>query len=219
MRVIAVPVKALPRAKGRLADALAPMERSALTLAMLEDVLDACLAIPGWQTWVVSPDETVLEAAARRRARPVEEESPGLLSAIRQVEEEVGRADALAVVLGDLPMVTTEALARVLHTLGPVVAAPSHSDAGTNVLLRRPPMAMAARFGTESFRKHREGADQLGLPFAEVDLPELAFDLDRPSDIPRLMAWTNGYRTRGRRSRQICLEMGIADRLSIPKEA
>src|ERR687891_233582 len=119
MRVIAVPVKPLERAKGRLAAVLEPLERAALTLAMLEDVLDACLAVPGWQTWVVSPDEAVLEVSGRR-ARPIAEEDPGLLAAIRQVEEEAAGADVLAVVLGDLPLLTAPALELALHTPGPV---------------------------------------------------------------------------------------------------
>ena len=53
MRVIAVPVKSLSKAKSRLAPILSPLERGAVTLAMLEDVLDATLAVPGWETWVV----------------------------------------------------------------------------------------------------------------------------------------------------------------------
>ncbi len=73
MRVIAVPVKALERSKSRLAPHLSPLERGALTLAMLEDVLDVAQAMPGWETWVVSPDEAVLEVAARRHARTVVE--------------------------------------------------------------------------------------------------------------------------------------------------
>src|SRR5918992_223398 len=115
MRVIAVPVKSLERAKTRLSQALTPLERAALTLAMLEDVLDACLAQPGWQTWVVSPDDSVLEVSARRRARPVVERDPGLLAAVRQVEEEAAGSDSLAVVLGDLPLLTAEALGRALQ--------------------------------------------------------------------------------------------------------
>src|ERR687892_29956 len=168
MRVIAVPVKSLDRAKGRLAAVLEPLERAALTLAMLEDVLDACLAVPGWHTWVVSPDEAVLEVSARRRARPIAEEDPGLLAAIRQVEEEAAGADVLAVVLGDLPLLTAPALELALHTLGPVVAVPSDSDRGTNVLLRRPPSVIPARFGTDSYRRHREAAEVLGVPLSSV---------------------------------------------------
>jgi 2-phospho-L-lactate/phosphoenolpyruvate guanylyltransferase len=210
MRVIAVPVKSLERAKGRLSEVLAPLERAALTLAMLEDVLDACLAQPGWHTWVVSPDEAVLEVSARRRARPVAEDAPGLLAAVHQVEEEADGADALAVVLGDLPLLTAGALGRVLQTLGPVVAAPSESDGGTNVLLRRPPAVIQARFGRDSFRKHRDAAELRGIPFAEVRAPELAYDLDRPEDVPTVLVRGGPGRTRA-----ACREMGLADRLSV----
>jgi 2-phospho-L-lactate guanylyltransferase len=209
MRVIVVPVKSLERAKGRLSGVLAPLERAALTLAMLEDVLDACMTQPGWQTWVVSPDEAILEVSARRRARPVPEEEPGLLTALHQVEEEAAGADALAVVLGDLPLLTAEALGIALRTIGPVVAAPSDSDGGTNVLLRRPPLMIPSRFGTDSFRKHLEAAAFREVPVAEVRVPELAFDLDRPEDVPPLLTRNGRSRTRA-----ACLEMGLADRLS-----
>ena len=82
MRAIALPVKSLDEAKGRLASVLSPLERAALTLAMLEDVLDATLLLPGWETWVVSPDESVLEVAAGRGATPMPEEQPPLAQAI-----------------------------------------------------------------------------------------------------------------------------------------
>jgi 2-phospho-L-lactate guanylyltransferase len=213
MRVIAVPVKSLERAKGRLSEILQPLERAALTLAMLEDVLDACLAQPGWQTWVISPDEAVLEVSARRRARPVVEDEPGLLAAVHQVEEMAHVADALAVVLGDLPLLTTSALGRALHTLGPVVAAPSASDGGTNVLLRRPPGVIRARFGTDSFRKHREAAEFRGIPFAGIRAAELAYDLDRPEDVPELLARGGPGRTRS-----ACLDMGLERRLAVAAE-
>jgi 2-phospho-L-lactate guanylyltransferase len=213
MRVIAVPVKSLERAKGRLSEVLQPLERAALTLAMLEDVLDACLAQPGWQTWVISPDEAVLEVSARRRARPVVEDEPGLLAAVHQVQEAAHGADALAVVLGDLPLLTAPALGRVLRTLGPVVGAPSASDGGTNVLLRRPPGVIQARFGTDSFRKHRDAAEFRGIPLAEVRAPELAYDLDRPEDVPELLARGGPGRTRS-----ACLEMGLAQRLAVGAE-
>ncbi|MGH2723950.1 MAG: 2-phospho-L-lactate guanylyltransferase [Actinomycetota bacterium] len=213
MRVIAVPVKSLERAKGRLSSLMRPLERAALTLAMLEDVLDACQAMPGWQTWVISPDEAVLEVSARRGSRPVAEEDPGLLAAVHQVEEEAATADALAIVLGDLPLLTPEALGGALRTVGPVVAAPSASDGGTNLLLRRPPGMIPPRFGSDSFRKHREGAEFRDIPFAEVRDPELEFDLDRPEDVPHVLAAGGPGRTRA-----ACLEMGLAERLSVRSE-
>lgn len=211
MRVIAVPVKSLDRAKTRLSPLLSPLERASLTLAMLEDVLDAALSLPGWETWVVSPDEAVLEIAARRGARPVPEAKPPLSAAVRQVEEEAEEADAdaLAVLLADVPLVTGEALGAATRTLGPVVASPSEGGDGTNLLLRRPPRAIPARFGRESYRKHESGARARGLPFSEVRLPELAFDLDVPEDIPRLLEAGREGRTRS-----VCLEMDLAARLA-----
>jgi 2-phospho-L-lactate guanylyltransferase len=210
VRVIAVPVKSLGRSKRRLAPVLGPLERAALTLAMLEDVLDAALGVPGWETWVVSPDEAVLEIAARRRARPVIEEKPPLAAAIRQAEDEAHErgADAMAVVPGDLPFLTAAALADALHTLGPVVLAPSADRGGTNLLLRRPPKAMPARFGPDSFRKHVAGAEGRGLPVSVVQWPEVTFDLDVPADFTRLLA-------EGRPSRTLetCRELGVATRL------
>jgi 2-phospho-L-lactate guanylyltransferase len=210
MRVIAVPVKALARSKSRLSPLLSPLERAALTLAMLEDVLDATLSVPGWESWVVSPDEAVLEIAARRRARAVLEAKPPLSAALRQAEDEAMErgADALAVVPADLPLLTAAALADALHTLGPVVMAPSADHAGTNFLLRRPPRAMPARFGRDSFHKHLEGARSRGLPVSVVDWPELSFDLDTEEDMPRLLSG-------GRRARTLatCQELEVAARL------
>jgi 2-phospho-L-lactate guanylyltransferase len=211
MRVIAVPVKSLAGAKRRVAPDLTPLERGALTLAMLEDVLDAAQAVTGWQTWVVSPDEVVLEIAVRRGATSVPEEKPPLASAIRQVERLATEreVDALAVLPGDLPLITTEALTVALRTLGPVVLAPSHDEAGTNLLLRRPPKAIPARFGPQSFRRHLDQAEARGLPAAVVDRRELSFDLDLPSDILTLLA--TGRRGR---ARQVCLEMDLRERLT-----
>jgi len=203
-------VKSLSRAKSRLAPALTDLERGALTLAMLEDVLDASLGVPGWETWVVSPDEVALEIAARRGARPVAEDKPPLASAIRQVEslaKEEG-AGTLAVLPADVPLVTAETLHVALRTLGAVVLAPSADGAGTSLLLRRPPKAIPARFGPDSFRRHVELATQRGLPVSVVERQELSFDVDRPGDILTLLA--DG---RLGRTREVCLEMDLDARL------
>jgi len=116
----------LDEAKGRLASVLSPLERAALTLAMLEDVLDATLLLPGWETWVVSPDESVLEVAAARGATPMPEEQPPLAQAIRQAEEEAlaRHRDAFAVLLPDTPLVTAAALTRAAGRVGSISSGP-----------------------------------------------------------------------------------------------
>jgi len=91
-----------------------------------------------------------------------------------------------------------------------VVAAPAESDGGTNLLVRRPGSAIGARFGRSSFAKHRAEAYRKGLTFHEARLPELAFDLDRPADLERILA----ERPRGR-TWQACRDMGLAERLRV----
>jgi 2-phospho-L-lactate guanylyltransferase len=210
MRVVAVPVKSLSRAKTRLSPALTGLERGALTLAMLEDVLDAALSVPGWATWVVSPDEVALEIAAGRGARPIAEAKPPLANAIRQVEAKAKEegANALAVLPADVPLVTVDTLHEALRTLGAVVLARSADGSGTSLLLRRPPRAIPARFGPDSFRRHVELAQARGLPVSIVERRELSFDVDRPDDILTLLA--DGRRGR---TREVCLQMDLGARL------
>jgi 2-phospho-L-lactate guanylyltransferase len=210
MRVVAVPVKSLSRAKTRLSPALTGLERGALTLAMLEDVLDAALSVPGWETWVISPDEVALEVAAGRGARPIPEAKPPLANAIRQVEAKAKQdgATALAVLPADVPLVTVDTLHEALRTLGAVVLARSADGSGTSLLLRRPPRAIPARFGPDSFRRHLQLAAERGLPVSVVERRELSFDVDRPVDILTLLA--DGRRGR---TREVCLQMDLGARL------
>ena len=211
MRAIALPVKSLGDAKSRLSPLLSPLERGALALAMYEDVLEETLALDGWETWVVSADESVLEIAMGRRAHGIAEEHPSLRSAVHQIEEEATarQAEALAIVPADMPLVTSDALKAALHTLGPVVIAPSADERGTNLLLRRPPDAIASRFGPDSFRRHLETAAEHGLPTAVVEREELAFDLDEPGDILTVLE-----KRRPGRTLDVCRDMDLAGRLA-----
>src|SRR5262249_32447249 len=70
VRAIVLPVKSLDEAKTRRAPARERPDRPALPLARPEAVIDAPPRRPGWETWVVSPDEAVLEVAANRRDHP-----------------------------------------------------------------------------------------------------------------------------------------------------
>lgn len=179
---------------------------------MLEDVLDAALGLAGWETWVISSDEAVLEVAARRHARPVLEERTSLLAAVRQVDGEATErgADVLAVMLADTPLATSESLEVALHTLGPVVIAPAGDGAGTNLLIRRPPRAIRPRFGPDSFARHRLEAERKALPVSIVRRRELAFDVDGPNDILTLLDSGDAGRTR-----EICLQLDLAARIRV----
>ena len=211
VRAIALPVKSLGDAKSRLSPLLSPLERGALALAMFEDVLDETLALDGWETWVVSADESVLEIAMARRAHGIVEGRPSLRSAVHQIEEEAAarQVEALAILPSDTPLVTSEALKAALHTLGPVVIAPSADERGTNLLLRRPPGAIPSRFGPDSFRRHLQTAAERGLPTAVIERQELSFDLDEPDDILTVLETRRPGRTL-----DVCRDMDLAGRLA-----
>lgn len=213
MRVIALPVKSLAEAKSRLDPVLSPIERGALTLAMLEDVLDVTLGLPGWETWVISPDDAVIEITMTRGAHAIEEDRPPLDNAIRQVEEEAaGRlVETLAVLLPDTPLVTAPALGAALRTLGAVVLAPSADGTGTNLLVRRPPDVIEPRFGDDSYRRHVRASAEADVPTAVVETPELAFDLDVPSDILTVLTSRHEGRTL-----QVCRDLDLGSRVATP---
>lgn len=215
MGVIAVPVKALERSKSRLSQLLSPIERAALSLAMLQDVLDACRLQPGWDVWVVSTDEAALEVAGAAGIRPVAETGRSLLEAVRQVERSMrARSGPLAIVLADLPFATAESIARALSVRASVVAAAAASDGGTNILVRWPPAVISARFGRASFTKHRWAARRAGVSFEEIQDPDLAFDLDTPDDLADAVR-----RRRPGRTGTVCVELGLEERLRVATEA
>jgi 2-phospho-L-lactate/phosphoenolpyruvate guanylyltransferase len=212
VRAIVLPVKSLSEAKSRLEPLLTPLERAVLTLAMLEDVIDVTERLTGWETWVISPDESVLEIAVRRKVTPITEETPSLPAAMQQVEEEAtGRgADTLAVLLPDTPFVTVAALTNALHTLGPVVLGPASDGSGTNLLIRRPPGVLPARFGPDSYRRHLQEAAEADIPTSVVERPEIGFDLDLPDDILTVL----GDRKAGR-TREVCEDMDLRSRIAV----
>jgi 2-phospho-L-lactate/phosphoenolpyruvate guanylyltransferase len=212
VRVIVLPVKSLSEAKSRLEPLLTPLERGVLTLAMLEDVLDQTERLTSWETWVISPDEAVLEIAVRRGVRPLVEETPSLPAAMAQVDADAtGLAvEALAVLLPDTPLVTSEALTRALHTLGPVVLGPATDGTGTNLLVRRPAGILATRFGPDSYRRHLQAAAEADIPASVIERTEIGFDLDLPGDILTVL----NSRTAGR-TRQVCEDMDLRSRIAV----
>ncbi len=211
MRAIVLPVKSLDTSKSRLAPVLEPMERAALTLAMLEDVLDASLAAPGWTTWVISPDEAVLEVAITRGSIAIAEREGPLGAALRQTDEKAAGLglESLAVLLPDTCLLTPVALVRALHIPGPVVLAPDADGHGTNLLVRRPPGAIPALFGPGSADQHRGAAAAAGMDVADVRTPELAFDLDAPDDILTVL-----QHPRNTRTREVLRALKVEDRMS-----
>lgn len=213
--VAVVPVKGLGEAKSRLAGALGPDERSALTLHTMRGVLDA-LDVPGIAArLVVSPDPTVLATARATGARGLLQRSPsggnghgggrddGLNRALDEARRHLvaNGAGAMLVVLGDLPLLSAADVGAMLAladedgdegmaSSATVVLAPDRRESGTNALLLRPLTGLPFAFGAGSLARHRAAARGLRLRLYRA--PGTALDLDTPDDLAALRAVAGG---------------------------
>jgi 2-phospho-L-lactate guanylyltransferase len=218
-----VPVKSRRHAKSRLAPVLDEAERVALVEHMLTDVLGAlhaCARVSG--VVVVTPDPEIATVGRARGAVALEEAEAGLNRAIRQARELLAErgATAMMVLPGDLPLLTPEAVDRLLDALPrapAVVLAPDTERAGTNALLCAPSALIDPAFGPDSFGEHASRARESGVEPVTLELSELALDLDEPADLGRLL---RGARVPTDPSLGTCrtirylVEAGIATRLA-----
>ena len=218
MTIALIPVKRLEDSKSRLLPQLPDARRQALTLAMLEDLIESLSRTPGIdRIAVTTPDPLVAERAADAGAEILMREVPGLNAALedgreRLMQEEAGDSvadrvnDGFMIVLGDVPGARPRDFSKLLEAAAGsadsgVWLAPS-SDGGTSALLQRPATAIPCCFGRNSARRHREAAAEAGVPFFEIELASLSIDLDHPEDLIAFLKTKSG----GRRTRALLEE-------------
>ena len=211
MRLCLIPMKPLVAAKERLAPALDARERRELSLAMLADVVAAARGFDG--VWVLHSDADAAAVATEGGAEPRPDPAPGgglnaSLDAATAAAEAEG-ASGVIVVAADIPAVTAADLDSVADGEG-VALAPDRSGSGTNVLWRRPGLAIAAHFGDASRAAHEAAAAAAGADFRVVDSPRLAADVDTPDALA--IVWALGP---GPATRRALEEMGITARLRL----
>jgi 2-phospho-L-lactate guanylyltransferase len=202
-----VPFKGPAGSKRRLSSLLDADERSRLSLAMLEDVLGALLAVPAFERVLLLRPTASHHLPSQSSRLTIVNEAPehgvadrkdGLNRALRQAQSmaQAEGADSLLIVPADLPLLSTSDLAALLDAAATaaVVIAPDGANNGTNALLLTPPCALDPSFGEASFVRHRRLADDAGLAYVTVERAGLALDLDTPADVSRLLATESGCR-------------------------
>ena len=196
-----VPVKALDRAKRRLAPVLPDAARRRLVLAMLEDVLAAVARVEAIdRTVVVTPDAGVADLAQARGAVILREQrAAGLNAAVRRgLAHAAAQGASQALVLpADVPLATSDELLRVMETRAAPGRAraglvPAGDGGGTNALLLSPPDALEPNFGPGSFLRHLAQAVAKRIDTQVLQLPGLGADMDRPDDLLQLLASERG---------------------------
>jgi 2-phospho-L-lactate guanylyltransferase len=216
-----VPLKSLASAKQRLGPWLRPGERSALVLAMLEDVLEALAATPGLSGVLLVSRAPEAKAVAARRGIELFAEAPGAdLSESVQAAGGylVANRDARGtlIVPADVPLATAAEFAAVLAVHDRLTLVPDREGDGTNCIVSTPPNLIRYRFDGHSFRPHLEAAYAIGITPRVVERAALGLDIDSPADVARLLA---DPATGGAHTRMYLERSGIATRDRHPHNA
>lgn len=182
MTAIVVPFRGLG-GKQRLEPAPEDV-RAELGLAMLVDVLEACVVVG--EPVVVTADELAatcaLECGARTVPDPGNGQGAAVGAALGQLEP-----DAVLIVNADLPCATPRDLLTLLGARPPGgMALVRAADATTNALALSSARQFAPLYGPGSERSFREHAGRLGVQAAVAEIPNLADDVDTLSDLERL---------------------------------
>ncbi len=188
MKTLAVvPVKSLREAKSRLASALSPEERSALTLSMLNHVL-ATIRESGVisSIGIVSPNSTELRLS--EDIAVIEQTRTGLNNHLEEGREWAisNGADAFMIIFADLPLLTPDDIRAIIdigEAKGTVVLAPDRHGGGTNILLSHPASLSTLAFGQGSYQKHQAQALADGCRIETYISEGTSLDIDTPEDL------------------------------------
>lgn len=183
-----VPVKRRAEGKRRLAQRLSGAERVELVRTMLAQTmaaLQAAKSLDGF-AFVSAERDTIPEN------NPVLADPGGgpnaALDQGRKVLIDRGVTE-LVVLPADLPRVTgpeIDALVEAGRRTG-FALAPDARGTGTNALYLPARRPFRFRFGAGSRARHLAEARRIGLDPVVVELPGLAFDVDNPEDLDRML--------------------------------
>ncbi|MEU6537610.1 2-phospho-L-lactate guanylyltransferase [Streptomyces sp. NPDC047000] len=196
---LVVPLKALARAKSRLADTVGDGVRPGLALAFAQDTVAAALACPAVRDVVVVTDDARAgrELTALGAAVVADEPGGGLNTALTHAAAAVRAArpeSALAALNADLPALRPVELARVLEAAAqfPRAFLADAAGIGTTLLTAAPGRELRPAFGADSRALHSaSGAVELRLAAVE----SVRQDVDTGDDLRAALALGLGPRT------------------------
>jgi 2-phospho-L-lactate guanylyltransferase len=191
--MLLIPVKGLAAAKQRLAEALTQSQRAQLAEAMLRDVMTAATGV------IDRIDVALVTGDARARALS-DEFGFSVIDDTRNESEtaaiematawcEARGYDTTIVVPGDIPLITSDELHRVLDAAPEegAVFVPAYDRRGSNCILRRPVAIIPLRFGNDSFLPHCEAMRKTGRELVILEMPGIGLDIDNPHELDLLV--------------------------------
>ena len=191
--ILLIPFKSLATAKQRLAAALDQRQRSAFAEAMLVDVMTAAAEMKGRTDVAIVTGDASAQGMAKEFGFTVIQDmrNEGETAAIEMATawSEQRGYDTTVVIPGDVPLITSQELHRVLDA-APVegaVLVPAYDGRGSNCILRRPASIIPLRFGNDSFRPHCAAMERNGKELVILELPGIGLDVDNPHELELLL--------------------------------
>ncbi|MEM6485282.1 MAG: 2-phospho-L-lactate guanylyltransferase [Pseudomonadota bacterium] len=207
MHEVVLPLKNLTAAKSRLRGVLIDQARSALVVAMAEDLIE----VLAQQSWVSQINVVAGEHWDFRRLRDLgatvlfEHQLPGnclnelLTSAVQRCH-----GSQVLILHGDLPFANQRELVelgRVAQRYTTVIC-PDRLRTGTNALKVTQGLQPTLHFGEKSFAKHKREIATQTQHWTIHDTPGFARDIDQESDLAALLEIPENHRNLGPRMRR-----------------
>jgi len=188
-----VPVKPLKRGKSRLAGVISDEQRGELNQELLKITLKCLSEVKEIdQILVISYDPTALALSRSFNAKTIQENSQtNINKALRRatLAAKAFNTSRVLIIPADLPFINPNSIRKIISLSGKppeIIIAPDRKMNGTNTLLVNPIGAIDYDFGSWSFKKHVEQAEQKHIRIVKCDCEELGFDLDLPEDLELL---------------------------------
>ena len=191
--ILLIPFKDLATAKQRLAPALTQFRRSLLAGAMLRDVMTAAAGVRDRLDIALVTGDARAQQIARDFGFGVIEdtrnESETAAIEMATAECEQRGYNTTVVIPGDIPLITSDELHRVLDAApaAGAVFVPAYDHRGSNCILRRPASLIPLRFGNDSFLPHCEAMRQTGRELVILEMPGIGLDIDNPHELELLV--------------------------------
>ncbi|MDA0769255.1 MAG: 2-phospho-L-lactate guanylyltransferase [SAR202 cluster bacterium Casp-Chloro-G4] len=186
---VLIPMKPLHLAKSRLSKELDSGSRAALAMGMFSHVVKVAMESAVTGIWVIGGDDQVRERARQLGAQWHEDLGTGLNDAVSNAMNAADEVDLPSLYLpADLPFLQSSDIVALLTAseAGTKLAlAPAQRDAGTNAMFVPASSGFRPALGKDSFRRHQDLAQALGLPYSVCESPGFSLDLDTPADLNR----------------------------------
>lgn len=191
--------------KTRLSQVMSIEERQQFACAMLQDVIDTVQST-GTDPEVLSTESLGIDCS-------VTVDDGQLSNVINHLIETTN--DDIAVVMADLPLLTSSSLSQLLKMKGDIVIAPGRGGGTNGIVIRH--NEFRVDYHGNSYQDHLTYAEAIDIDVSEIDSFAFATDIDEPEDLGEVLLHSQGKATEWLRDAGFSLET-TASRVTLHRD-